>query len=93
MMNIIELQDNLKNFSEDQLVNEMQTPSGMIPQFLVLSELNRRKRVKDDFAARSAENQNTVAQEAIAASGMPQEGLPDMARSMAPKSASALSLL
>ena len=72
MMNIIELQDNLKNFSEDQLVNEMQTPSGMIPQFLVLSELNRRKRVKDDFAARSAENQNTVAQEAIAASGMPQ---------------------
>ena len=91
MMNIIELQDNLKNFSEDQLVNEMQTPSGMIPQFLVLSELNRRKRVKDDFAARSAENQNTVAQEAIAASGMPQEGLPDMARSMAPKSASALS--
>jgi len=90
-MNIIELQDNLKNFSEDQLVNEMQTPSGMIPQFLVLSELNRRKRVKDDFAARSAENQNTVAQEAIAASGMPQEGLPDMARSMAPKSASALS--
>ena len=90
-MNIIELQDNLKNFSEDQLVNEMQTPSGMIPQFLVLSELNRRKRVKDDFAARSAENQNTVAQEAIAASGVPQEGLPEMAQSMAPKSASALS--
>ena len=91
MMNIIEVQDNLKNFSEDQLVSEMQAPSGMIPQFLVLSELNRRKRVKDDFAARSAENQNTVAQEAIAASGMPQEGLPEMARSMAPKSASALS--
>lgn len=91
MMNIIEVQDNLKNFSEDQLVNEMQTPSGMIPQFLVLSELNRRKRVKDDFAARSAENQNTVAQEAIAASGMPQEGLPEMAQAMAPKSASALS--
>jgi len=91
MMNIIEVQDNLKNFSEDQLVSEMQAPSGMIPQFLVLSELNRRKRVKDDFAARSAENQNTVAQEAIAASGMPQEGLPEMAQSMAPKSASALS--
>ena len=90
-MNIIEIQDNLKNFSEDQLVSEMQAPSGMIPQFLVLSELNRRKRVKDDFAARSAENQNTVAQEAIAASGMPQEGLPEMAQSMAPKSASALS--
>ena len=90
-MNIIEVQDNLKNFSEDQLVSEMQAPSGMIPQFLVLSELNRRKRVKDDFAARSAENQNTVAQEAIAASGMPQEGLPEMAQSMAPKSASALS--
>ena len=91
MMNIIEIQDNLKNFSEDQLVKEMQMPSGSVPQFLVLSELNRRKRVKEDFAARSAQNENTVAQDALTASGIPQEGLPEMAQAMAPKSAGALS--
>ncbi len=90
-MNIIQVQDDLKNFSEQQLIDEMQSPSGMAPQFLVLSELTRRKRVKEDFNARQAERQPTVAQEAIAAAGMPQEGLPAMAEALAPKSASELS--
>ena len=90
-MNIIQVQDDLKNFSEQQLIDEMQSPSGMAPQFLVLSELTRRKRVKEDFNARQAEQQPTVAQEAIAAAGMPQEGLPAMAEALAPKSASELS--
>ena len=90
-MNIIQVQDDLKNFSEQQLIDEIQSPSGMAPQFLVLSELTRRRRVKEDFNARQAEQQPTVAQEAIAAAGMPQEGLPAMAESLAPKSASELS--
>ena len=90
-MNIIQVQDDLKNFSEQQLIDEMQSPSGMAPQFLVLSELTRRRRVKEDFNARQAEQQPTVAQEAIAAAGMPQEGLPAMAEALAPKSASELS--
>ena len=68
-----------------------QSPSGMAPQFLVLSELTRRKRVKEDFNARQAEQQPTVAQEAIASAGMPQEIMPQMAESLAPKSASELS--
>ena len=90
-MNIIQVQDDLKNFSEQQLIDEMQSPSGMAPQFLVLSELTRRRRVKEDFNARQAEQQPTVAQEAIAAAGMPQEIMPQMAESLAPKSASELS--
>ena len=48
-MNIIDIQDQLKNFSEQQLISEMQTPTGSAPQFLVLSEIKRRKRVRDDF--------------------------------------------
>ena len=28
MMNVLQIQDDLKNFSEDQLVREMQQPSG-----------------------------------------------------------------
>ena len=85
-MNIIDIQDQLKNFSEDQLINEMQMPSGNAPQFLVLSEIQRRKRVRDDFSKRKAAQQPTVAEEAIAAAGVPQSGIAGMSEAMAPKS-------
>ena len=85
-MNIIDIQDQLKNFSEDQLINEMQMPSGNAPQFLVLSEIQRRKRMRDDFAKRQAAQQPTVAEEAIAAAGVPQSGIAGMSEAMAPKS-------
>ena len=87
MMNLLEVQDDLKNFSQDQLVKEMQQPSGNAPQFLVLSELNRRKRVKGDFEARQAQQQPTVAEEAVASAGVPQQGMMGMSEAMAPQSA------
>ena len=34
-MNVLEVQDALKDFSQEQLVKEMQMPSGQAPQFLV----------------------------------------------------------
>ena len=86
MMNVLEVQDNLKNFSEQQLIKEMQQPSGTTPQFLVLSELNRRKRVKGDLEARQAQNQPTVAEEAVASAGVPQSGMMGMPEAMAPAS-------
>lgn len=85
-MNIVEVQDNLKNFSQDQLINEINRPSGMVPQFLVLTELGRRNRIKQDIEGRQAQNQPTVAQEVVSAAGVPQGGIMEMARSMAPKS-------
>ena len=78
MMNLLQVQDDLKNFSQDQLVKEMQQPTGSTPQFLVLSELNRRKRVKGDFEARQAQQQPTVAEEAVASAGVPQQGMMGM---------------
>ena len=86
-MNIIDIQDQLKNFSEQQLISEMQMPTGSAPQFLVLSEMKRRKRVRDDFMKREAANQPTVAQEAIAAAGVPQSGIMGMSEAMAPQAA------
>jgi len=85
-MNLLQVQDDLKNFSQDQLVKEMQQPSGSTPQFLVLSELNRRKRVKGDFEARQAKQQPTVAEEAVASAGVPQQGMMGMSEAMAPQS-------
>ena len=87
MMNLIQVQDDLKNFSQDQLVQEMQQPSGNAPQFLVLAELNRRKRVKGDLEARQAQQQPTVAEEVVASAGVPQSQMMGMPEAMAPQSA------
>jgi hypothetical protein len=86
-MNIIDIQDQLKNFSENQLIQEMQAPSGSAPQFLVLSEIQRRKRVRDDFTKRQAAQEPTVAEEAVAAAGVPVQGIAGMSEAMAPQSA------
>ena len=81
MRNIIQQQDDLKNLSQQQLVTAMQ--SGTYPQFLVLSELNRRKRMADDQARREAvDDTNTVAQEVINAAGVPQGGIAQLASAM-----------
>ena len=86
-MNLFEVQERLKDFSKSQLVNEMQRPSGMAPQYLVLSELQRRGRMEKAFAAEQAKqgSQSTVAQDAVNAAGMPQGGLAQMAQAMAPR--------
>lgn len=89
MQNILQLQDDLKNFSEQQLVREMQMPSGQVPQFLVLSELGRRKRIKADFSRQEAAGAPTVAEETVAAAGMPQAAATGIAQSMAPKTSMA----
>lgn len=90
-MNILQLQDDLKNFSEEQLINEMRRPSGTAPQYLVLSEINRRQRVKSDYQAAQASDPSTVAEEAVASAGVPASGIMGMAQAMAPKSESSLS--
>ena len=84
-MNLFELQERLKDFSQDQLVREMQAPTGTAPQYLVLSELQRRQRMMAEERARMQQPQTTVAEDAIAAAGVPQGGLADMARAMAPQ--------
>jgi len=89
MQNMLQLQDDLKNFSEQQLVREMQMPSGQVPQFLILTELGRRKRIKDDFTRQQAANAPTVAEEAVAAAGMPVGEATGIAKSMAPKTSMA----
>lgn len=82
-MNMLDIQDKLKGLSEQQLVQEMQMPSGSAPQFLVLSEITRRKRMRDSMQQQP--DNTTVAQEAVAAAGVPQGGIADMARALAPK--------
>ena len=83
-MNILELQDNLKDLPDNALMQEMQAPTGSAPQFLVLSELKRRKRMRDDFQRQQNADMPTVAEEVVTAAGMPREGIMGAARAMAP---------
>lgn len=85
-MNIIEIQDSLKDLPDSALMQEMQAPTGSAPQFLVLSELKRRKRMRDDFQRRQNADMKTVAEEVVTAAGAPQEGIMQMSRAMAPNS-------
>ena len=85
MLDVLEVQDQLKNFSQEQLLREMKMPSGSVPQFLVLSELNRRRTMSQDLAKRQSADQPTVKEEVVASSGMPMEKASMMAQQMAPK--------
>ena len=83
MMNILQVQDTLKGMPMEQLIREMQMPSGQAPQFLVLGEITRRKKMEQE--AQQPAPTTTVAQDAVTAAGVPQGGIADIARSMAPK--------
>jgi hypothetical protein len=86
-MNIIDLQERLKDLPEQALMQEMQMPTGTAPQFLVLGELKRRKRMRDDYQRMQASDMKTVAEDVITAAGMPQQGIMGLAQGMAPRSA------
>jgi len=84
-MNIIDLQDNLKNLPENALMKEMQQPTGSAPPFLILGELKRRKQMRDDYNRQQNSDMKTVAEETVTAAGMPQEGIMQASRALTPK--------
>lgn len=63
-MNILQIQDKLKDLSDQQLVSEMTNPTGSAPQFLVLSEMKRRKEMRARASTPQAP-QGSMADEAV----------------------------
>ena len=59
-MNLLSIQDALKNASDDQLVGMLQSPDASAPSYLVLTELKRRK---DMRSKQEAQPQGTVAED------------------------------
>ena len=80
-MNILQIEDDIKSLPDSNLMEAMQT--GSYPQYLVLSELKRRKDMRDDHAGRMAsyDKNNTVADKIMgeASMGMMNQGLGAMA--------------
>ncbi len=89
-MNLLQMQDALKNMSDAQVSQQLKSPTGQVPQFLLLAELSRRARTRSDAERQQAaqrEPAQTVKDEAVNAAGVPQAPLPEIARAMAPRSA------
>ena len=81
MYNLIEMQNKLKGLSKEQLMQVLK--SGSVPQYMVVSELNRRKNMESDQARREAtEGANTVTQEVVNAAGVPRGGIAQLASAM-----------
>lgn len=74
-MNILEIEDMIKGLPDQALQKEARMPSGQVPQFLVVSEIQRRGDMRQRFQKRQ-DNQGTVKdqvmQQGIAAMGAPQ---------------------
>lgn len=73
MPNLIDQMDILKNLPDGALAGELSQPSGAVPPYLVLSEVNRRKDMRQRFAGQAAmqKPQTTVAQDASASLAPP----------------------
>jgi len=80
-MNILQIEDDIKSLPDQVLMQSMQT--GAYPQYLVISELKRRKDMREDHAGRMASynKDNTVADKIMneASMSMMNQGLGGMA--------------
>ena len=68
MPNIIEQQQDLEYFSDNQLLKEASQPSGTYPGYLVVAEITRRQGVRDRYGAMQTAQQGqqpTVAEQAV----------------------------
>ena len=69
-MNILQIEDDIKSLPDQSLMDAMQT--GSFPQYLVLSELKRRKEMRDDYRGKMAaqSDQGTVADKIMSEASM-----------------------
>ena len=69
-MNLVQLSEQLKDVPDSFLQNEVTNPTGAYPAYLVVSELTRRKRMRDNVAKQ--EPSTTVAEDVMGLNAIPQ---------------------
>jgi hypothetical protein len=82
-MNIVKLQNELKNIPDQALIGYVQNPTGQVPTYLALSELQRRKDMREKFQQQQ-KPESTVAEDLVAPPAKPQ-GLAALTQSTAPQ--------
>jgi len=69
-MNLIELENLVKGAPDEYLVKEVQQPTGKVPPFLALSEIQRRKDMRDRYLAQTNEGPKpTIAEQLVGGIG------------------------
>ena len=87
-MNILQQEDIIKGLPDQALMQEAQMPSGQVPQYLVVSEIQRRSDMRKRYKAEQEQMpqgtvKDKVMQEGIMASMPPQMAMaPQMAQRM-----------
>jgi len=84
-MNILQQEDLIKGTPDDLLVQEAQNPSGAVPQFLVISEIQRRQDMRQRFAAEEEQPQQTVADQIVSGVSPQQQGIAALPPQMPPQ--------
>jgi len=74
-MNIIKLQDQLKSVPDQSLVGYVQNPTGEVPTYLALSELQRRKTMREKYQQQQQPAQTTVAEDLAAPTPPMEQGI------------------
>jgi|TARA_A100000172_G_scaffold23438_1_gene13594 hypothetical protein len=85
MLNILQIEDRLKDMSEDSVKRIVVDPNPSVPAFLAVNELNRRDRIKKDYQMSQQEERPTVAEQLVTGAGMPTQAVSDMAMTMSPQ--------
>lgn len=72
-MNILEIEDMIKGLPDQALQKEAQQPTGQVPQFLVVSEIQRRSDMRKRFQERQPQGtvKDQIVQQGIAAMSPP----------------------
>ena len=85
-MNILQQEDLIKGMPDEPLMQEAKFPTGQVPQYLVISEIQRRKDMRDRFASEQEQPQGTVSEQ-IVAGASPQQGIAALPPQMPPVAA------
>ena len=64
-MNLVKLSEELEYVPKDQLANMAQDPNNRFPQYLVLSEIQRRTQMEKMYAAAAQRPETTVSEEVV----------------------------
>ena len=64
-MDILEIEDVLKGLPDQTLMQEAQQPTGQVPQYMVVSEIQRRSKMRKSFEAQKEQPSTTIAEQIL----------------------------
>ncbi len=90
MQNLLEIQNALRNASEQQLIGLLQNPNPTVPQWAVVAQMNTNKEMLDEQTRQQGLGQSTILEKQLETSqvnvsGMPQDAASTMGQNMASK--------